>query len=327
MVTFDYRKDFPYGIFRHAYRYGSSPIREVKKPANKKEDTMYATNETITPAAAAAILREHNGRNPRTISRDLVRRWATEMKEGRWRTSPHGLVFATDGELENGQHTLAAIVSSGLAQTLWVTRDAPVGIGEVLDQGRTRTAAQIAGTSIESDTPVSRLTSASRIVLDQGLGQTKPSNTAIVQFARAHQAVLERYASLAKSYTAGVHAAFVFAELSGFQNLEDAARRLEAMDWYKDRDDDPMRALARRLSSMGSREGARAQKMRFFTALSALAAVDQGEGLAVVHATETMPKRARKSVRSTPGSTPPPTHTEPPEELAQESQSPQGAAG
>lgn len=281
---------------------------------------MYATTETVTPATATAILRDHNNRNPRPISRDLVRRYSTEMKEGRWRTSPHGLVFATDGELENGQHTLAAIVSSGLTQTLWVTRDAPMGVGEVLDQGRTRTAAQIAGAALESDTPVSRLTSAARIVLDHGLGHTKPSNTAIVAFAREHQGVLERYAGLAKSYTAGVHAAFVFAELSGFQNLPDAARRLEDMNWDKDRDDDPMRALARRLPSMGGREGARAQKMRFFTALSALAAVDQGEGLAVVHATETMPKRVRKSVRSTPGSTPPPA---PPEQETQAPSAPE----
>jgi len=288
---------------------------------------MYATTENITPSTAAAILREHNSRNPRPISRDLVRRYATEMKEGRWRTSPHGLVFATDGELENGQHTLSAIVSSGLSQTLWVTRDAPVGVGEVLDQGRTRTAAQIAGAALESDTPVSRLTSAARIVLDHGLGNTKPSNTAIVAFAREHQAVLERYAGLAKSYTAGVHAAFVFAELSGFQNLEGAARRLEDMNWDKDREDDPMRALARRLSSMGGREGARAQKMRFFTALSALAAVDQGEGMSVVQASETMPKRARKSVRSTPGSTPPPSPSAVTEVPPQGPQESQGVAG
>ena len=270
---------------------------------------MFAQIEPITPSIAREILANNNTRNARPLARDLVRRYATEMLEGRWKVSPQGLVFGADGELEDGQHRLAAIVQSGVTLPMWVTREAPPGVGDVLDQGRIRTAAQIASQALHSDVPASRLTSAARLVLEHGLGVSKPSNTAIVAYARRNAETLERYAPLARQYKAGTHAAFVFADLSGLENIQAAAKRLETGIWSTPQEEDPMRALDRSLGNLQG-QGARAQRTMFFTTLATLEYVSRGEGLQVARKYDTMPGRVRTSIAA---SAPPPSQSLAPE--------------
>lgn len=252
--------------------------------------------ETITPERAADILANHNPGN-RPLARARVRSYAQEMAEHRWRLSPQGISFDGQGNLVDGQHRLAAIKQSGQPQQLYVTRNVDKEAARVMDQGLARTAAQIAAQELvlESGMPTSRLTSAARAVLELGKGVQKPSNSAIVDFAGLHAPVIERYSMLGKQHTAGVHGAFVTAELAGMKGVREAARRLEELKW--EGDDDPMRALALSLGSMGGRDGAKAKATRFHTTLAALEYIDRGEPLKVARKYEEMPSRVRESVR------------------------------
>lgn len=256
---------------------------------------MHSQIETLTPARAAEILGSKNPNN-RPVSRERVRRYAQEMREGRWVLTPQGLAFDSAGNLLDGQHRLAAVVQANEPQAFYVAHDVPREALRGLDQGLGRTAAQMAALEMTSDVPVSRLTSAARIVLEHGFGVAKPSNTAIINFAREHTAALERYAPLGKQHTAGVHGAFSFADMSGLRGVQAAATRLVEMSWSGD--GDPMRALARALGTLGGRDGARAQRTRFFTALAVLEYVDRGEDLLVARKYEAMPGRVKDSVRT-----------------------------
>lgn len=255
---------------------------------------MKAQLETFTPAQAAETLAHHNPSN-RPLSRERVRRYLAEMAEGRWALSPQGLSFDDKGNLVDGQHRLAALKGHDKPVEFWVVRGVSPSAVRVMDQGLARTAAQIASSEVESDVPTSRLTAAARAVLELGERAVKPSNATIVDFVQEQKARIERYATLGSQYTAGVHGAFVFADMMGLKGVPEAADRLAEMRWASD--DDPMRALARALGSMGGREGAKAKATRFFTTLAVLEYVDRGEGLQVARKYETMPARVRDSIR------------------------------
>lgn len=255
---------------------------------------MYSKTETFTRDQVAEILTAHNTANrPKSPAR--VRRYVREMNEGRWVSSnPHGISFDVHGMLQNGQHTLEAFLASTL-ETLevYVHYDVPAEAMAVYDQALPRSAAQIL--AMETGVNSSKLTSAARAVLEHGLGVRDPSNQQVVAWALEHREVLERYLPVHRGYTAGTHAAFVFADLQGWKHLDDAAERLVSL--VGNGDQDPMLALARALRDIGGRDGASAKRMRFHTTLTALKAVHEDKGLERVRRTETMPPKVRESVR------------------------------
>lgn len=81
---------------------------------------MQITIETITPSQAAVWLAGNI--NNRSMRQSLVKQYAKEMKNGTWRLTHQGIAFAIDGTLLDGQHRLAAIIESGIAVTMLVTR-------------------------------------------------------------------------------------------------------------------------------------------------------------------------------------------------------------
>jgi hypothetical protein len=87
----------------------------------------------VTPKVAAAWLERNLGNRP-LVERhveDLV--W--EMKNGKFQTTPQGLIFNTCEELVDGQHRLTAIVRSGISIEMRVTfnfegtYDSPIDTG------------------------------------------------------------------------------------------------------------------------------------------------------------------------------------------------------
>ena len=76
-------------------------------------------NVAITPATASEWLR-HNTLN-RPIMAAVVRRYAEEMRQGRWEYTHQGVAFDVNGVLVDGQHRLLAIVESGCTITMQVT--------------------------------------------------------------------------------------------------------------------------------------------------------------------------------------------------------------
>jgi hypothetical protein len=89
----------------------------------KKEESMKVSVELITPEIASEIL-SFNTRN-RKLRQSVVDRYAAEMKAGRWLETHQGIAINCDGTLLDGQHRLAAIVQSGIAQKMVVTRSVP----------------------------------------------------------------------------------------------------------------------------------------------------------------------------------------------------------
>lgn len=67
----------------------------------------------ITPAIAAEFL-EHNKCN-RQISQSVVDKYADQMLQGKWLVTHQGIAIDENGNLQDGQHRLLAIIKSGVS--------------------------------------------------------------------------------------------------------------------------------------------------------------------------------------------------------------------
>ena len=92
----------------------------------------------ITPDVAQFILENNNVANYRKINKKTVLLYARDMKDGRWQETGVPIVIDENGILTDGQHRLAAIVESGIAQKMLVVEGVPAGTN-AYDIGRSRT--------------------------------------------------------------------------------------------------------------------------------------------------------------------------------------------
>lgn len=120
---------------------------------------MHSQTETITPAIAEEVLK--TARCGRNASPAVIEKYARDMAAGRWKTSPQGLVYATDGKdrvLRDGQQRMYAVIRAGyilfeqggipdpadFSIRLYVTEGTTDEIEEAfpyLDSGKNRTGA------------------------------------------------------------------------------------------------------------------------------------------------------------------------------------------
>lgn len=98
--------------------------------------------EYITPDVAEHLLRT-NSKN-RRISQPRVAIIAQAMKDNQYIPTHEGIGVDIDGILIDGQHRLVAILQTGLAQWILVTRGMPSVCREFIDIGKPRTAYDIA---------------------------------------------------------------------------------------------------------------------------------------------------------------------------------------
>lgn len=94
---------------------------------------------TITPEDAKTLL-ESNEKN-RKFSKPYAKRIAAEMKAGIWHETHQGIAIDVEGHIIDGQHRLAAIVDSGMKQTMVVTSELPADAYKYIDIGKRRSAA------------------------------------------------------------------------------------------------------------------------------------------------------------------------------------------
>lgn len=97
--------------------------------------------ESISPAKATEYLR-HNTDNYRKLTRAVYKRYAEDMKNGKWQLNGEAIVFGEDGTLKDGQHRLAAIIESGKTIQIAVVRGVPDEV-DIFDVGVDRTALQM----------------------------------------------------------------------------------------------------------------------------------------------------------------------------------------
>lgn len=97
----------------------------------------------VTPELACELLKL-NMENNRNLTQTVVNKYSREMAEGQWMLSDP-IKFSTAAELIDGQHRLNAVVKSGTSQLFVFILGYPKDSAEVLDQGKKRTAKDIAG--------------------------------------------------------------------------------------------------------------------------------------------------------------------------------------
>lgn len=113
----------------------------------KKAKEIKVEWEIITPEYAKGILDaahaqriEEGKTNNRTINRDRVIQYVTEMRSGRYNhESSQPIHFNKRGDLLNGQHRLSAIVEYAQPIICLVARNVPETAMSVMDTGRPRT--------------------------------------------------------------------------------------------------------------------------------------------------------------------------------------------
>lgn len=100
----------------------------------------------LTPALAEALLQRHNDSN-RQISPAKSARYAADITSGRWAFNGETLIVADDGHVNDGQHRCKAVVMAETSiNVIWVF-GVPRETRHTLDQGRSRSAADVLSVS------------------------------------------------------------------------------------------------------------------------------------------------------------------------------------
>ncbi|MBB2891555.1 hypothetical protein [Flexivirga oryzae] len=102
---------------------------------------MRTKTQTITPAKAATLLEANTANRP--LSKATVHAFAEAMRRGDWKTTHQGIAIASNGELVDGQHRLAAIIEADIPVKLTVFTDVSPDTFDVLDTGKKRNAADV----------------------------------------------------------------------------------------------------------------------------------------------------------------------------------------
>lgn len=249
---------------------------------------MWTVEEDVGPEQATQYL-EHNrpdpatGKRNRPVTRQHVKDLASDMANNRWRKTHQGIAFSPDGRLLDGQHRLLAIVMSGVTIPLLVTRDVEPEAMDGIDQHQRRTAAQIASMQHGVDKEASRLAAMAGAILQVAGGDARPSSIAKAQFLAGHQQTLERYLPVARAYAPAVAAAFAYADMLGWDEVQSASQRLLEKLYTEG---DPMRALDIRSRTFSREQGAKAGKKKFDITLNALLAVHEHRDLNVARSAQ-----------------------------------------
>jgi hypothetical protein len=102
---------------------------------------MHIGKELITPILASAYLQFNTSNRP--LSSHKVKYYSSQMKEGKWKFNGDTIRFSDDNRLIDGQHRLAAIIESGVAQEMLVTRGLDANVFDTIDNGLTRRASDV----------------------------------------------------------------------------------------------------------------------------------------------------------------------------------------
>lgn len=116
-------------------------VRKIEVVQTLMLGLMSLTEEIVTPEIATAWLA--NNDTNRVLKPQAVNRYASDMFEGHWELKPVAICFLPNGSLGNGQHTLNAIVKTGLSQPLLIARNVPASVIAVMDIGAKRSQADM----------------------------------------------------------------------------------------------------------------------------------------------------------------------------------------
>lgn len=126
---------------------------------NAIHHTKLVDNKTrIGPSLASNLM--DNNLNNRSFRLGHAKDIARQMKLGRWKASPEPIVITTRGRLVNGQHRLWAVVETASTQEFSVVvipDEQYTEIFEILDQGASRSSADVLREDNKNITPLNYL--------------------------------------------------------------------------------------------------------------------------------------------------------------------------
>lgn len=187
---------------------------------------MIGSVETITPAIAKAMLSK-NAQN-RPITNSLVRRYADEMRAGRWNTNGQGIIFTPEGDLLDGQHRLHALVEAGVTVDMFVVRGVPSERFETMDSGRARTVGDVLGAQNYANS--NQLAAIARLSWNYIAGASigyGPSKSALVGFVHRYPYIVDVTSMIASSRAPIPNSplgAILFLANAGHRRLESQAQ-------------------------------------------------------------------------------------------------------
>ena len=150
---------------------------------------MKADTEIVTVAQAKEYL-ERVLPN-RTLNERLARRYAEDMRTGRWINNGQGIVLDHQGNLIDGQHRCQAIVFAQQSISMLVVRGVPATAMETIDSGRPRGLADVLRIEGYSSSVV--LAAAARLVFNYVAGVAltySPSKAAVLELIKRHKEAL-----------------------------------------------------------------------------------------------------------------------------------------
>lgn len=133
-----------------------------------------------------------NQRN-RSLNHNTVDRYVRDMEAGAWQFTGEAIKFDENGDLIDGQHRLAAIVKSGCTIECLVIDGLPGKAQDVMDSGRSRTAAD--ALKIHGEANANHVAAVAAIALGitstGSLNQNKVTHTAVLEWVEKNPDVQE----------------------------------------------------------------------------------------------------------------------------------------
>jgi len=167
---------------------------------------MKTSIKTITPAIARALLQNKNTHN-RAIRTALVASYARDMSEGNWGETGDPIRFDTNGTLLDGQHRLAAIVTSGVKLRTVVVSELDPEVFALIDIGRKRTTADTL--SVDKEANASLLAASLGVVFDyenrkNQMGKAKFTNMDVLVSLEQHPGIRDSVAKVGHNIPRGL---------------------------------------------------------------------------------------------------------------------------
>lgn len=172
-------------------------LKPILKPIPLKPS--YELGKLVTPEIAKEFLKRNTKNRP--ITDTHVNYLAEQMKKGKWELNGESVKFSNTGVLLNAQHTLSAIIKSGISIEIDVRYGLADNVFATLDTGRVRQSSDVlAIEGIENYTHISAM--ANFIInftsghLDQASrayskGTDKITNEKVLEFSKKHDKSLQ----------------------------------------------------------------------------------------------------------------------------------------
>ncbi|ALN93834.1 hypothetical protein [Lysobacter gummosus] len=101
----------------------------------------HAVPVSVTPEIAGHWLRRNDSNRP--IRKKAIAQYVNDLKSGNWQQNGETVKFGRTGRLLDGQHRIAAIAASGIAQSMLVVTGVADEAFDTIDTGRRRTSADV----------------------------------------------------------------------------------------------------------------------------------------------------------------------------------------